>query len=116
MGFVFSSAFLSASSSGVPIPVTATSSPGTVVHTSVAMDSLKLWASNVSDEVVLVTVEWGDTGVGSLLCKDYQIPPNTPPVPITSGQPLGVGKVVRVYASSADAVNITGEVLRKAQA
>ena len=48
----FSRVLLSGGTSGAPIPVAATATPGTLVHTAVAgatsFDEVYLWASNVT--------------------------------------------------------------------
>ena len=58
---VYSRALLSGSTNGAPIPVAATATPGTLLHTAVtgsgASDEVYLWASNVTAAAATLTVE-----------------------------------------------------------
>ena len=55
----YSRILLSGSTSGKPIPVAATSTPGTAVHTAVSgstgFDELYLWASNVTLSLIHIS-------------------------------------------------------------
>ena len=114
---VYSRALLSGSTSGLPIPVAATATPGTLVHTAIAgatsFDEVYIWASNVSALPVALTLEWGGvTDPGSHLVKAYTIAANSRPEPIAVGQCLNGGLVVRAFAATAGAINLTGFVNR----
>ena len=114
---VYSRALLSGSTSGLPIPVAAIATPGTLLHTAVdgasAFDEVYLWASNVGAVPATLTVEWGGvTDPGSHLVKAYTIAANSPPMPIAVGQVLNGGVVVRAFCSVASAINVTGFVNR----
>lgn len=107
---------LSGSTSGKVIPVVATTTPGTPLHTAIAgataFDEVFLWASNTSNAPVALTIEWGGTGVGNELVASFSLPPNSPPIPIATGQVMNGGSVIAAFASVASVVNISGFVNR----
>lgn len=108
---------LSGSTSGKPIPVAATATPGTTIHTAVAgataYDELYLWASNVTGAAATLTIEWGGvTDPGDLMTKAVSIPANSPPFPIATGMVLNGGLVCKAFSGTASAINITGYVNR----
>lgn len=110
---IFTGAILSGSTNGKPIPVAATSTPGTTIHTagSSGFDEVFLFAANVTGSAVAITLEWGGTSDPSdLLVKSYSIPANSPPVPLALGQRLSGGLVIKAFAGTASALNITGWV------
>lgn len=113
----YSRALLSGSTSGLPIPVAATATPGTLVHTSVAgatsFDEVYLWASNVTAVAATLTVEWGSVSdPGGLMTKGYILAANSLPTPIATGQVLNGATVVRAFSGTAGAINLTGYVNR----
>lgn len=98
---------------GVPIPVAATATPGTLIHTAVtganAFDAVFLFASNVTGTAATLTVEWGSvTDPGGHLIKGYSIPANSAPVPIALGQRMNNSLAIRAFSGTASAINITG--------
>lgn len=112
---VFSGAVLSGSTNGRPIPVAATATPGTAIHTAGATgyEEVFLWASNVTAGAANLTVEFG--GVGDPtdhLVKAYSIPANSLPIPIALGQRISGSVVVRAFSGTASAINVTGYVNR----
>lgn len=114
---VYSRALLSGSANGLPIPVAATATPGTLIHTAIAgatsFDEIYIWASNVTAAAATLTLEWGGvTDPGSLLVKAYSIPANSPPMPIAVGQNMNNGLVVRAFSATVSAINVTGFVNR----
>lgn len=113
----YSRTLLSASTNGVPIPVAATATPGTLLHTAIAgttsFDEVYLWASNVTAVAATLTLEWGNvTDPGGLLTKGYILAANSLPTPIAVGQVLNGGVAVRAFSGTAGAINITGYVNR----
>ena len=113
----YSRLLLSGSTNGRAIPVAATATPGTAIHTAVAgtsaFDELYLWASNVTGATATLTVEWGGvTDPGDHMTKAYSISPNSGPVPIATGQVLNNGMLVKAFGGTASAINITGYVNR----
>lgn len=106
---------LSGSSNGRVIPVAATTTPGTLIHTAVAgttgMDEVYMRASNITSASVTLTVEWGGvTDPGDHLVHEYSLPPNCLPIQIALGERMQGGVSVRAFGSIASAINITGYV------
>lgn len=113
----YSRILLSGSTSGKPIPVAATATPGTLVHTAVAgaaaFDEVYLWVSNVTGTAAVITIEWGGvTDPGDHMVKAYSIPANSQPVAVVLGLVLNGGLVVRAFSATASALNVTGYVNR----
>lgn len=117
MAAVYSYHLLSASTGGRAIPVAATATPGTLIHTANnlgvnSFDQVFLTVDNVTALPVALTIEWGGTTApGDLAPAALSIPANTSVV-VKTGQPLNSGLVVRAFAETANALNITGNVLR----
>lgn len=114
---VYSASVLSGSTNGLPIPVAATATPGTLIHSapsgSSAMDEIYLWAANVTGVSATLTIEWGGVAdPASHLVKAYSIAANSAPQPIAVGQRMNGGLVVRAFGGTANAINITGLVNR----
>lgn len=110
---VFSGNVLSGSTNGRPIPVAATATPGTLIHTAIAgtagFDEVYLWASNVTAANATLTVELGGVSdPGDHLVKGYILPANSGPIPIAVGQRVQGGVAVRAFSATASAINITG--------
>ena len=104
---------LSGSTNGRPIPVAATSTPGTLIHTAVAgtsaFDELYIWATNVTASPATLTIEFGGTtDPGDHLVKGYAVGANSLPIPISLGQRLNNTVVVRAFSGTGSALNITG--------
>lgn len=109
----YSRLVLSGSTNGREIPVAATATPGTLIHTAVAgaasFDELYLWASNITALAATLTIEWGGvTDPGDHMVKTLSIPANSPPIPIATGQVLNNGLVVRAFSGTASAINLGG--------
>lgn len=109
----YSRIILSGSTSGRAIPVAATATPGTAIHTAVSgavsYDEVYLWASNVTTAAATLTVEWGGvTDPGDHMVKAVVIPANSPPIPIVTGQVLNGGLAIKAFSGTASAINITG--------
>jgi hypothetical protein len=100
---------------GRPIPVAATATPGTLIHTAhaSAKDEIWLWVSNVTGGAATLTIEWGGvTDPGDHLVKALSIPANSSLVLVVPGIPLMNSKVVRAFSGTASALNINGFVNR----
>lgn len=113
----FSIALLSGSTDGKPIPVAATATPGTLLHTAIAsttgFDEVYLWASNVTGSAATLTIEWGGvTDPGSHFVKALSVPANSQSVPIATGQRVNNGMVIRAFSGTGSAINIVGNVNR----
>lgn len=108
---------LSGSTSGRPIKLAATATPGTLVHTAVSgaasFDEIFAWVTNTDSVDRTLTIEFGGTtDPDDLVTKTLTIPANSPPIPILTGQVLNGGLACRMFASSADKLVVTGYVNR----
>lgn len=111
----YSRVLLTGSTNGRAIPVAATATPGTLLHTAITtgFDEVYLWVSNVTGSAATLTLEWGGvTDPGDHTTKALSIPANGPPVPIMVGQVLNNGLAVRAFSGTANALNITGYINR----
>lgn len=107
---------LSGSTSGRPIAVAATATPGTLIHTAVtgtvSFDEIWLWVTNRTGAAATLTIEWGGTGTGDQLTQALSIPANSNPILVVQGEVLNNGLVVRAFSGTANALNISGYVNR----
>ncbi len=104
---------LSGSTSGRPIKVAATATPGTTIHTEGGgtWDEVWLWAVNTSSDDVKLTLEWGGvTSPDDLI--EMTILGEGGLYPIAPGLPIEDGVVVKAFADTADVINIVGFVNR----
>ena len=113
----YSRILLSGSTNGRPVPVAATATPGTLIHTSLSgstgFDEVYVWATNVTGSTATLTVEWGGVSdPGDHMVKTYAIPANSPPIPIVTGQVLNNSLIMRAFSGTASAINLTGYVNR----
>lgn len=113
----YSRILLSGSTNGRAIPVVATATPGTAVHTAITgatgFDEVYLWASNVTGAAATLTLEWGGvTDPGDHGVKALSIAANSPPVPIMTGQVLNNALLIKAFSGTASAINLTGYVNR----
>lgn len=109
----FSRILLSGSTSGQPIKVAATATPGTLIHTAVAgavsFDEIYLWVTNTDTVTRTVTIQWGGvTDPDNLIAKTVSLGASSPPFPIITGINLNGGLIVRAFASSANVLLISG--------
>lgn len=106
---------LSGSTNGKPIAVAATATIGTTIHTAVtgtdALDEVWLWATNISNAAVNLTVEWGAAADASLAMKTVSIPAYTR-IQIIDGQLLQNGLLVTAFAGTTNVINLSGFVHR----
>ena len=113
----YSRQLLSGSTNGRVIPVAATATAGTLIHTATSessgFDEVYLWVSNVTASDATLTLEWGGvTDPGDHLVKAVVIPAKSPPIPIATGQVLKGGLVLRAFSGTASALNVGGYVNR----
>ncbi len=104
-----SALILSGSTNGRPIPIAATSSPGTLIHTAHAtdIDEVYLIVNNPTASIATMTLEWGGaTDPGDLALKNVAIPANSFGMQITLGQRVTGSVEIRAFCDQA--VNITG--------
>lgn len=110
----FTKVLLSGSTNGRPIPVAATSSPGTTIHTAVnsatQLDEVWIYAYNIHSSEVTLTVEKGGTDASDQLIKE--IPANSGPYPVLPGTLLNNNLVIKAFASIANKINLDGFINR----
>ncbi len=105
---------LSASTNGLPISVTATSTVGTLIHTAIAStdvgtwDELWIYATNQSVLDVILTLEWGS--VATTLSKIITVPAQAGELLIAPGFILHGGLVVGAFAPTTAVISLTGYV------
>jgi hypothetical protein len=111
----FSRVVLSGSTNGRPIPVAATATAGTLIHTATSLgsDEVWLWVSNVTGSAATLTIEWGGvTDPGDHLCKSVSISANSGPTLVAAGIAIAGGLAVRAFSGTASALNLSGYVNR----
>jgi hypothetical protein len=108
---------LSGSTSGLPIPVVAVATPGTLLHTAIAgavgFDEIYFAVANVTNAAAAITIEWGGvTDPTNHLVKGLVIPANSPLIWIPTGLILNGGLIARAFSDVASALNVVGFVNR----
>lgn len=111
----FSKTILSGSTDGKGIPVAATASPGTTIHTgsSTAADLHEVWlyAANYGTSAVNVTIQFGGTAASDAITAYLE--PYVGLQLVASGLILkgnATPNVVRAYAGAANVVSVFGYV------
>ena len=104
---------LSASTNGRGIPITATSTAGTAIHT-VGANEEQLWiyASNIHTAVVRLTMEMGGAAAGDQIIVDLQ--PYSGQYLVTAGWLCDAALSVAAFASVTAVVNIFGHSVERA--
>lgn len=108
---------LSASDKGRGIKVSATASPGTLIHTATASSATNEWdavtlrAVNTSTSAVKLTVEWGGTSNPDDHIE-LTIPAESGLVDVVVGHLLNDGATIRAFAATANVLMIHGYVDR----
>ena len=113
----FSRLALSGSTNGKPIKISATGSPGTLIHTAInsvsSFDEIYLWVVNNTSGAATLTIEWGGVkDPDDLLCKETSISANSAPAVVIAGATLNAGLSIRAYSNTANALNLIGYVNR----
>lgn len=114
----FNKLVLSASTNGRPIQVSATASPGTLIHTASTTttdyDEIWLYANNTSTADVKLTVEWGGTTTPSDHIE-VTVPAEGGLIVVVPGLVIkgaSTALVVRAFAGTGAVIGITGYVNR----
>lgn len=108
---------LSASDDGRGIKVSATASPGTLIHEAFASTAQNEWdeiwirAVNTSGSSIKLTVEWGGTTAPDDLVE-ITVPAEDGIHCVIPGHILQNGKEVRAFAGTADVIVLHGFVNR----
>ena len=105
----------SGSTSGRPIKVAATTTPGTLLHTAVAgtadVDEVYVYAVNSDAAAIKLTIELGGVTAPDDLVE-FTVPPEDGLYLVIPGQRLNGGVVVRAFAGSANLINCVVQVNR----
>lgn len=117
---VFTKRQLSGSTNGRPIKVTATATPGTLIHTATSttdeFDEIYLWAVNTSSSAVALTLEWGGTtSPDDFTAGGLVIEANSDLLLVAPGLILGGGLIARAFAGTTAVINLVGFVNRISQ-
>jgi hypothetical protein len=110
----FSKIALSGSTNGKAIPVVATATAGTLIHTAQSgtsnFDEVWMYATNPTASAVVLTVEYG----GALTADQIKvtIPSQAGLTVVVAGLALQNAQVIRAFAGTASAINILGYVNR----
>lgn len=110
----FSKQILSGSTNGRPISVSASATPGTIIHTAQSgtsgIDEVWLYAVNSSTSAVKLTVEFGGTSTSDQI--ELTIAAESGLTLVAPALPINNSLVVRAFAATANVINITGYVNR----
>jgi hypothetical protein len=110
----FSKIALSGSTNGKQIPVVATATAGTLIHTAqsgtAGIDEIWLYATNPTASAVVLTIEYG--GVLTADQIKVTIPSQAGLTVVVPGLVLNNALVVRAFGATASAINISGYVNR----
>lgn len=111
----FTKVFLTGSTNGKLIKVSATATPGTSIHTAIAgtssIDEIWLWAVNSDTSDRKLTIEWGGTTSPDDIIE-VVIPAESGLVLIVPGLVLQNSLVIRAFAETANVIMIGGYVNR----
>jgi hypothetical protein len=110
----FSKLPLSGSTNGTGILVSASATPGTLIHTAVSgtssYDEVWLYCQNTASATVALDIEYGGTAVKDLI--ELNIPGESGLVLVVPGLFLNNSLVVRAFAATASVLSIHGYVNR----
>ena len=105
---------LSGSTSGRPIAVAATSTPGTTIHTAVNttdfIDEVWLYATNVSASAVNLTLELGGTSTSDTV--EMSVPAEDGLHLVLPGHVFDTGVIIKAFAGTTNVINLVGWVNR----
>lgn len=114
---IFSKQNLSAAGvGGLPIEVTASGEPGTLLHTAVSgadlFDEVWLYGINHTGAQLDLALEWGGTASGHFI--EVGVPPQQGLLALTPGLPVSGGVAVRAHTTQAgvSGISILGFVNR----
>lgn len=106
----FTKVMLSSSTDGQQIAVAGTASgAGTAIHTAGAgsiIDEIWIYATNINTGSIQLAIEWGTTGSSNEIKST--LPPTSGLTLIIPGLTLTNGKAVTAYASTANAILLSG--------
>jgi hypothetical protein len=108
----YSKQLLSGSTSGKPIAVAATATPGTTIHTAHAtsLDEVWLYAVNTSTTSVKLTIEFGGTTNTENI--ELTVTGESGLTLVIPGLPITGSNVIRAFAATTNVISISGYVNR----
>jgi hypothetical protein len=110
----FTKTFLSSSVNGASTLVSASATPGTLIHTAqpgiTGLDEVWIYADNSASTSVKLTVEFGGTAEKDQI--ELSIPGESGLVLVVPGLPLNNSAVVRAFSASANLISVLGYVNR----
>ena len=122
MAQTFTALTLSAATSGVPIKIAATATPGTTIHTATSADSpdgcdeVYLWAGSTSTSAINATLHIVGPTVNDSHTINFRVPAAyNGPIAILAGHRVLDGIVITATAATAERINIWGNVNRISQ-
>lgn len=96
------------------VPVVRTLTPGDIVHATTTspdtLDLMSLWANNISNAAVLLTIEFGGVAVADQIV--VSIPSRTVQTEIFLDRPLQPGVEVRAFAGTTVVINLSATIKR----
>ena len=97
---------LSGSTDGRPVPVAATATAGTTIHTATTgSNQIWMWAGNITSTVETLSIEWGGTGTANTM--EFLISPDDT-ILVVPGWYLPNTLIVKAFTTTASQVNIVG--------
>ena len=110
----FTKTLLSGSTNGASVLVSASATPGTIIHTAQSgtsgLDEIWLYADNSSSATVKLTVEFGGTAEKDQI--ELNVPGESGLILVVPGLVLNNSLVTRAFAATASVVSISGYVNR----
>jgi len=110
----FTKTLLSGSTNGASILVSASATPGTLIHTAQSgtsgLDEIWLYADNSSSATVKLTVEFGGTAEKDQI--ELNIPGESGLVLVVPGLVLNNSLITRAFAGTSNLVSISGYINR----
>ena len=110
----FSKTLLSGSTNGASILVSASATPGTIIHTAQSgtsgLDEVWLYADNSSTSAVKLTVEFGGTAEKDQI--EISIAGESGLILVVPGLVLNNSLVVRAFAGTTNVISVSGYVNR----
>ena len=110
----FTKTLLSGSTNGASILVSASATPGTLIHTAQSgtsgLDEIWLYADNSSSATVKLTVEFGGTAEKDQI--ELNIPGESGLVLVVPGLVLNNSLITRAFVGTSNLVSISGYINR----
>lgn len=100
-------------SNSLPVNISSTSSPGTLVHVSDTNDHyINTWVNNTSSNPVNITILKGLAG-NYVVDSVIKVPPQSIKIPLEPGILLTNLQEYRIFAAIPNVIKISGHVLKR---